>query len=164
MVNSWMAYMWLDWVGMSTAGEGPTFEEREKRPIYEAGLRQALERLVAAGHEVVVVAPIAGFPEPNPQGDFWYPYQCRTVTAVVDPSRCGQSLSEAEARAGLEPYARIVEEAAADAGAQVLDLMPELCRDGVCATNWGNQWAYLDGQHISVGESERLAPVFAALR
>jgi hypothetical protein len=45
------------------------------------------------------------------------------------------------------------------AGGSVIDIRNQVCVAATCSTNIGNEWNYLDGTHISVGLSERLAPL-----
>jgi hypothetical protein len=103
-----------------------------------------------------LVAPIPGFPAANPEGRFWYPYQCRTVTTLLDPASCGESRSESEVKSELAPFTSMLEAVASDTASRVLYLDAELCQEQTCSTNSGNSWAYMDGQHISVEMSKSL--------
>ena len=120
------------------------------------GLSSVVRDLRSAGHSVVLVAPIPGFPAANPEGRFWYPYQCHTVTTLLDPASCGQSRPESEVKAELAPFTSMLEDVASDTASRVLYLDAELCQEQTCSTNSGNSWAYMDGQHISVEMSKSL--------
>ena len=115
-----------------------------------------MKSLREAGHRVVLVDPIPGFPAANPEGRFWYPYQCHTLSTILEPGSCGQVRDKTEVKAELAPFAQMLKQVSAETGAEVLSLESELCADRKCATNTGNFWDYMDGQHISVEKSKAL--------
>ncbi|MCB0988174.1 MAG: hypothetical protein H6519_05685 [Microthrixaceae bacterium] len=41
----------------------------------------------------------------------------------------------------------------------MVDLGPALCPGPVCSTERGGNWVFKDESHISVGSSERMAPI-----
>jgi peptidoglycan/LPS O-acetylase OafA/YrhL len=164
VLSMWSAYVWLDSVGLAPSNGTVTYDAALKAEAFESGLDGAVARLRSAGHDVTIVAPIPGFPGPEPEGRFWYPYQCPTIVALIGTSGCGVSRDVEQVTSELAPYRRMFDDVAQRNGAAVIDLTATLCPGGACATNVGNFWRYLDGEHVSVAESERLGPLFAALR
>ena len=162
LLSSSVGYTVLDGLGIAaTDGQPPVFETSAKTDAYLAALGRVVDSLTAAGHRVQVVLPTPGFPETLADGDFWYPSWCSTAEALRDVAACGQRrpLPEVQAETRqLEERIRAVVEAN---GGETIDLREQLCRDGVCATNFDNDWVYLDGTHISVGASEALSPSIA---
>jgi peptidoglycan/LPS O-acetylase OafA/YrhL len=156
VISIWAAYTWLDGIGLSTDGQSFATSDQGRLDVMRIGLSSVVRDLRSAGHSVVLVAPIPGFPAANPEGRFWYPYQCRTVTTLLDPASCGQSRSESEVKSELAPFTSMLEAVASDTASRVLYLDAELCQEQTCSTNTGNSWAYMDGQHISVEMSKSL--------
>ena len=120
--------------------------------------RQALERTVATvqeqGHQVVLLQAIPQFPD-------WTPWTCTLVAAWTDAAGCGESLPEAELRQTWILGLQMFDSVAQSRGVPLLDLWPQLCSQGACATNDGATWNYRDARHISVGKSLELTPVLA---
>lgn len=160
VISNWAAYTWLDNVNIATSPDSPRLTPAARLTAYLEGLGSTVQRLRAAGHSVVLVDPIPGFPAANPQGHFWYPYQCSTVTAMRSAANCGQTRSRTSIDAELAPIREGIQQIAAKTGSSVIDLEQELCADGVCVTNRADDWLYLDGQHISVNESKALSARF----
>jgi peptidoglycan/LPS O-acetylase OafA/YrhL len=156
VISNWAAYTWLDGVGLASDGQPFTYTSQGKLDVMRAGLMSVVNKLRTSGHTVVLVDPIPGFPSANPEGRFWYPYQCHLASTVLDPATCGQAREQSDVQAELAPFNRMLDEIAAETGAAVLSLESELCTDGKCVTNMGNQWNYMDGQHISVRKSKEL--------
>jgi peptidoglycan/LPS O-acetylase OafA/YrhL len=163
VISMWAAYTWLDGVSLSLDGEEFTNSTSSKLEVIRDGLQSVVVKLRAAGHQVVLVAPIPGFPAANPEGNFWYPYQCQTVTTLLDPASCGQERGEADVKAELTPFTEMLSQIAAQTGATVLSFVSDLCQEGTCTTNSGNSWAYMDGQHVSVERSKALGASLATV-
>ena len=130
-----------------------------------------------AGHHVLIVLPTPRFfygeepgtfaPAPvnveerEPHATVWRPQNCPTSIAESDPTACGATLDEDAVEASQALTMTTLRQIAEDTGASTLYLRPRYCTDGVCATNDGNFWMFEDGLHISVDESQALAPTFA---
>ena len=134
-------------------------ESQNKEQTYVSAVGSMVRQLTDAGHEVIVVMPTPGFPKTVNASSFWYPSNCATYEALIDTPGCGltrelQDVIDETAVIDGQLEAEIV-----DSGGEPLQLRDALCRDGVCSTNFGNEWLYLDGTHISVGGSEYLTPL-----
>lgn len=86
-----------------------------------------------------------------------------TVLALVHIAECGRHRARASVEAETASMESAMRSAVESRGGSVFDLRASLCSTAICATNDGNVWQYLDGTHLSVGASERLAPVLARL-
>ena len=136
-----------------------SLEPANKEQSYLRALGTTVDALTSAGHRVHVLLPIPGFPTTLDSPAVWYPSQCSTATALASIADCGRARSLADVvaeTAALEDSMRTVVQSH---GGDVIDLRDHLCADGVCATNDGDYWRYLDGTHLSVGQSAALAPV-----
>jgi peptidoglycan/LPS O-acetylase OafA/YrhL len=128
-----------------------------------AGTRRVVERLRASGHRVVVVGtPPHLFVEERADRSWveWSPMTCPSVRMRSRPGACGTRRSARQA-ALQESVARPLARAVTAAGAEFVDLGPDLCPGGLCTSNLGNIWGYRDGTHLSVPQSKALAPRFA---
>lgn len=148
----------------------------EKARELAEDLGEVIREFRGAGHEVLIVLPTPRFfygerpgtfaPAPvdrgerEPHATVWRPQNCSATTARDDPTSCGATLEESEVRASQRLAIGTLERIARDTGASTLDLRSRYCTAGVCATNDGDFWMFEDGIHISVGESEALAPTF----
>ena len=129
----------------------PNYVTKDTQAAVQTALLRALDRLTAAGQRVVLLAPIPQFPE-------WSPTQCSVLSAMADTNGCGTTVPRAtmddRQRAALEVFGNV----AARTGTAVLDLRDDVCPDEQCRTNVEDTWMFRDLFHITVGESERLAP------
>lgn len=144
------------------APEG-SVDVQNKEQIYVSAVGSMVRQLTAAGHEVIVVMPTPGFPKTVNASWFWYPSNCATYEALIDTPGCGLTR---ELHDVIDETAVIDGQLAAEivaSGGEPLQLRDALCRDDTCATNFGNEWLYLDGTHISVRGSESLAPFMATV-
>lgn len=130
---------------------------------YLAGLKQTVQELSASGHRVHVLLPPPGFPLTVMDGDAWFPSQCNTLDALRDISSCGEGRSLSDVIAETSDLYSQVTSAVESADGVVVNPQSWVCDNGTCSTNIGNEWRYLDGSHLSVGFSERLAPNFIEL-
>ena len=139
-----------------------TLDPTVKQGAYVRGLGRTVEKLVRAGHRVHVLLPIPGFPTTLDSPTPWYPSQCSTAVALVRIADCGRT----RARDAVEAETADIEDAlrteVGERGGALVDLRDHLCSASSCATNDGQFWRYLDGTHLSVRQSQRLAPVLAA--
>jgi hypothetical protein len=159
VLSSALGYLVIDGVSFGSPDTDHEAVGREaKTAAYLQGLGQTVARLSAAGHRVNLVLPPPGFPTTVMAYDAWYPSQCATYEALSDIASCGVSRAESEVvgeTAALFADVKTVVEAN---GGHVLDLRSDLCRNDLCATNFDNDWLYLDGSHLSVSMSQRLSP------
>jgi peptidoglycan/LPS O-acetylase OafA/YrhL len=172
-----MSSTWDLAVNLSRAGEPATPEQ--KLQVLISSLTETISRLRNAGHEVVVVLPTPRFFNGSAPGTFvavpetfdtrfgapgsvWGPY-CSATGSGGDPQACGATVPEAEEDAAQSLTVEALRKVARDTGSTTLDLREQFCPAGVCRTNIGNFWMFRDGVHLTVGESEALAPTFAGL-
>lgn len=163
VISSTLGYLVIDGVGLAASGlSDPTFDEDGKKSAYLDGLTRAISRLNDAGHRVTVVLPPPGFPQTVMAYDAWRPSQCATYEALTNINYCGAERSETEVEQETATLFAEVEQAVAAGGGAVWDPRGQICSEGTCATNIGDDWRYLDGSHLSVSMSEALAPEWVA--
>lgn len=159
VMSSTLGYLAIDGVGLAAPGsDGPRFDEAGKKAIYLEGLERAVSRLTDAGHRVTVALPPPGFPRTVMAYEAWRPSQCATYEALTNIASCGATRSEAEVEQETGELFAEVERAVLEGGGSVWNPRGDVCREGLCATNFGDDWRYLDGSHLSVAMSEALAP------
>lgn len=134
-----------------------------KNASYLQALGQTTAMLTAAGHQVHVLMPTPGFPQTLDAGWFWYPSQCPTIEALAAIENCGMTRSLADVVRETAELENQIHQTLIANGGIALQLRDAVCQDGVCATNFGNSWNYLDGTHITVDASKRLAPGLPAV-
>ena len=83
--------------------------------------------------------------------------------AQSNPSACGATVPQAQEDAAQATTLEALQKVAESTGSRTLDLRSRFCWGGVCRTNDGNRWLYRDGIHISVAESQALAPTFTVV-
>ena len=136
----------------------------EKLAAYTSGLRTSIDVLKKAGHEVVVVLPIPNF---RLQSDAesaaaWHgPQACSNISLLLS-SCAGDESSLVEIAARQSTIWAAFVEVASQTSTPYLDLTTAICPDGTCATVRDGVPVYADYNHISTGESKRLAPQFEA--
>ena len=136
-------------------GIGAPADERTSAVV--AGMSATVERLQAAGHEVVLAKapPSYRFPEPG-----WDKADCSTIE--VAQGACFTSEALASIDELQQPAREILDTVANDTGASILDFRAFFCSDEECTTQRGSTSLYLDDIHISVTASKELAPRFEA--
>jgi len=141
---------------------GPTLDEltsdtSAKVDAYRVATLSLVAILEQAGHDVVLVQPV-----PYWGGDpYWDPLRCSVFDIIG--GHCADSTdltATLEQRAGAR---RALDEAAAESGAQLVDLRDVLCPEGRCGTERNGVVLYRDNSHLSVGASTGTSPVFAVL-
>ena len=121
-----------------------------KTKLWGQGLGRLLGRFAEAGVPAVLIHPV-------PQWATWDSRGCANARVVLAPSSCGVTQSVAAAEEFRhQAIAAEAAAAAAEPTTVVLDPLPLLCRKQVCATNFGNEWLYRDGRHLSVSGSMTL--------
>lgn len=157
-----------------------TYTVAEKTDALVDSLEGSIIALHDAGHHVVIVLPSPRFFEsgkegeylPAPQGSLsrqaahdsaWRQRYCPSSVASVDPADCGATVRLSDVKAAQAKTVDALHEIARATGATTFDLLDHYCPKGICITNDGNRWIFEDGIHITVSESESLAPEFADL-
>ena len=120
-----------------------------KASMWRAGLARVLERLTAAGVDVVIVHPV-------PRFDGFDLTRCSTVWWLLDAGRCGSSITRAEAEAFRDRAVEAESAGAEDAGATTIDPLPQLCAASECRTHDGDTWLWRDMGHVSLAAAPRL--------
>jgi len=133
----------------------PGYLTPESVGVFQRALSQTIATVQGQGHQVVLLQAIPQFPE-------WTPWTCTLIAAWTDPAGCGESLSESELRKTWALGLQMFDSVAMSRDVALLDLWPQLCSEGQCATNRGATWDYRDARHISVGKSLELTPVLTA--
>jgi peptidoglycan/LPS O-acetylase OafA/YrhL len=149
-------YWWDPNLSAALAPGPPSQESEAKATLMEKGLKETISRLQAVGHKVVVVQSIPTYRDPLP---IWDPRTCNAL--AVDRGSCSRAapLSIID---GLQHRSRAaIQQAAKATGSSVLDLRSVFCNDTDCSTTRGGSLLYSDAAHITVAESESLAPEFA---
>lgn len=126
-----------------------------KLAALQTGLTRTIQRLRAAGQDVLVVQTI-----PRWTGeDTWRITGCG-VTKIVATS-CSQTMSVADAEERQGAVRHVIQRAATETKTSTLDTWHELCPGGTCSTQ-GPRFPryYRDGIHVSVEQSIALQPLF----
>lgn len=118
----------------------------------EEGLEATVVRLTEAGHRVTLVQTIP----------HWISTDDRREGCVFSAlgAECPFALTVAEAESRQEVIRNVVEEVALKTSSRLLDPWTVLCRDGECAWQGPGFDRYRDATHITVRQSEDLAPFF----
>ena len=138
------------------SGSGST-ETGAKLEALTDGLRETVETVQQAGHRVVLVQARPIFS----RGTGADAAECSLV-AIWSETGCQSQMAIEEALAKQGQVRRVVDQVAADTGSTVLDPWQVLCVEGICDTQHGALVRYRDGSHVSVRQSEAMAPEFAA--
>ena len=140
---------------LAGGAEASTVDERAR--ILDPLLRDAVLRLRAAGHEVLLLDPIPHML----RGDrYWDGRECGRLQLALHA--CQEERSAADALDWTEPVRRLHAELATEGLAGRVDPVPVLCPDGRCRTLDGSTWVYRDGAHLTVAGADRLVPLLTA--
>ena len=122
---------------------------------YEEPLRvrlvRSIEALQQAGHEVRIFQAIPQFPG-------WSPFSCTVADLLINEVGCGEAIPQSVMDDRQAAALRMFTAAAQQTDSVLIDVRPELCVQGTCATNSGDTWRFRDPFHITVEESTRLSP------
>lgn len=129
-----------------------------KSAVWAERLAQRIGDLQRSGFDVVLIRTLPHFP--GAQRDWWHPVECQNAVAFTDPAACGITISERSVRDRQHAIRTAETEAIRTTGAGQIDLLADICRDGVCSTFRNGTWLYRDGLHISPEYSGMLAPLF----
>jgi len=133
-------YWTVDHFSVGPPGAG-TVDSDEKLAVFEPALAEAVERITAAGHEVLIVQPIPRFG--------WDPLECSLATILEQA--CAGSVALGDIEEAQREAWEITQRVADDAGVVVLDLTTVICPAGVCSTVTADGIVlYRDPDHISV--------------
>ncbi|MGN7246442.1 acyltransferase family protein [Janibacter anophelis] len=134
-------------------------DEATKSDLWRQGSRAASKAVDAAGHDVVVVAPI-----PHLEGSgrpWWHPAECSNAHWFQgDPKACNREVPRSTYLAAQAQDRTAAREAAEVVDGTYLDLQDMLCDNGMCSAFRDGHWWYRDGLHISTYGSERLVEPF----
>ena len=141
------------------SGEGWSDDTYVKERIWRDGSLAGAESIDAAGHQIVVVAPVPHLPgEGRP---WWHPAECSNVPLFQGkPKECDRSVAVEEYRSAQSADRAAARDSAAAVDGVFLDVQGELCDDGTCSAFREGHWWYRDGLHISTYASEQLAESF----
>ena len=138
------------WADSSGSSSVPS--EREALAIYEDGMGRTIDRLHAAGHEVLVIQSVPQWPN----GSKADPRRCSTLEVALGD--CTESMTRLDAL-GRQGQARSATEAAAlSSGAVIWDPWVRLCPERECRSGADARTRYRDANHLSVDQSRALAP------
>jgi hypothetical protein len=139
-------------MGMSVEGwvQGPN-DQRETGAL--ASLQSSIGSLHKAGHRVVVVAPLAPWPDDARVG----PAYCGVPFLLSKNCQASFSIAESNPR-----YLALIDDLKAlvrATGATWLDPRPNICSEGICHSRHPNgDWIWEDRSHITPLTSSALAP------
>lgn len=171
--HAWLKQAEPGTVILATAGEGIMYPDVSyahwsggswqsttsgKSKVWATGLESALRQVKAAGHEPLVVRTIPHIPGEG-GAQWWNPNSCPAGAWILGGNGCaavGPMLGQETLR--QQPILSAEASALRATGAQSLDLRQELCPGERCSTRSGDRWRFRDGLHITVWQSESLAP------
>ena len=131
-----------------------TADPNEKLKALDAGLTSTVRTLQQAGQTVMLVQT----PPRWTGAHAWNPDHCSTLTVLA--KQCMQEMSVDEAESSQGAVRQVLSAVSSATGATVLDLWASICPGGECSTQTGHLIRYRDESHISVSQSEALAPEF----
>ena len=82
---------------------------------------------------------------------------------ISDLASCGSTIPLVEAAEEQRAVSEVLGVVTKATGSRQLNLWSRYCRDGECRTNDGDRWMFSNGNHVTVEESDALAPTFAEL-
>ena len=132
-------------IGMSGNYVTDQFEE----PL-RVRLVRSIDALQQAGHEVRIFQAIPQFPG-------WSPFSCTVADILINEVGCGEAIPQSVMDDRQAAALRMFTAAAQQTDSVLIDVRPEVCVQGTCATNSGDTWRFRDPFHITVQESTRLS-------
>ncbi len=132
--------------------------DKAKAAAIALGMRNAVERLQAAGHTVVLAMPPPSYRYPGPA---WDPTLC--FLWEFESNTCTRTRTVAQMDALQGQLRDVIRKVADETGATVFDLRNYFCPAGICSTSREGESLYLDAIHISTETSLALTPRFVAL-
>jgi len=132
-------------------------ENSDKKRALVNGMTSTADRLIAAGHQVVIAQATPSYRFPTPS---WKPGNCAVAVILADLCHTTSTVADMDKVQGQTREA--VMEAAGETGSTVLDLREYFCPETECTTRHGDLGLYRDDIHISVPASEDLVPWFTA--
>ncbi|MEI8081609.1 MAG: acyltransferase family protein, partial [Actinomycetes bacterium] len=154
VATSWDLYVESEFTTLRATPDGVAPDGPASRSAFLATqVSQILTPLVRAGHDVRLIQTIPHFLG-------WWPKNCPNALLLNSTSSCGTSVPLSEANSGRQYTLQLESAIAAATGVKVFPLDNTLCRDGICATNSGDEWKYRDALHITERQSVALTPQF----
>jgi hypothetical protein len=134
-----------------------TTDPTEKLRVLDTVLSTTVDSLKAAGHDVVVVQTI-----PSRRQEYaWEPTACSMLDILGTPPTCGRDMPLEFAETYQSGTRQVLATVAERTGARLVDPGPLMCPDGVCSVRTEDYIRLRDAGHISVAQSEALAPALA---
>ena len=130
--------------------------------MLSSGLESTVELIQSYGHSVVLVQSVPTYRNPLP---IWTTDACVTAVSSLGSLECDRRVPESVINSVQGPTADVIDGVAARSGAQVLDLRPRFCPNGICSTVQDGVIQYFDSAHLTAEASRNLQGEFVeALR
>ena len=134
-------------------------EPDEKASVWEQGLASAVQSVLDAGNQVVLVRTIPHFPDEVT--DWWTPSSCGNLAWLRGlPQDCSPTRSLAAEDRRQFGVLEAEEAVAQSLSVELADIRSAVCPGGTCRAYLDGLWLYRDGLHISPKGSHWLAPTF----
>ena len=150
-VNASIAWLSTQQAGTVLIAMSGNYVTDEVEELFRIRLGRSIETLQSAGHDVRVFQAIPQFPG-------WSPFSCTVAELLIDKVGCGLEIEKSVMDDMQAAALRMFTETTEQTNTVLIDVRPELCPDGICATNSGDVWRFRDPFHITVDESVRLTP------
>ena len=154
VISNSQVYLFRPQVGFGAEPTRTSDAYADKVSTFRSGLAEIIRDVRRSGHEVVIVQGVPLWIG----SDAWAGKRC--TTAAVMLGACFASMTVDDAAARQSEIREITRSVALQEGADIWDSWQAMCPDGVCATHGDGFMRYRDDLHITVGQSERLSPVF----
>jgi len=128
-----------------------------KLRAFRSELAATSTALKLAGHKVVLIQTVPKWREPFR----WDPATCTPVSIFTGGCLPEQPLAQIEE--SMSSARSILDEVAAETGANIWDVGKDICPLGTCSTQGPGYIRYRDSGHISVPQATALAPAIRAL-
>lgn len=157
VVLSGSDYYWRDSeTAVGIAREDLTIEQKDKLHVAREAWQRTLRRVVAAGHEVVIVQDIARW-----EGDHaWEPIHCIGWEVLLGDEPCRRSMPVSVAKKNHGDVRAVLNQLAAIEGVTILDPWPIVCPGDHCYTWRDGMLNYRDSNHITNETSQGLTDLF----
>lgn len=151
--SAWWKYFFEDWSSLKFP-TGTYFEK--KRQLFHEQLSASILELQESGHTVVLVQTVPHWELATPPLNW---VTCSVVRLARDG--CIQTMPLNAVSQEQNSVANMINTIAAETGAHVIDVSKEVCPESVCTTvRDDGLLPFRDSVHITVAQSEALAPAF----
>lgn len=127
-------------------------------------LTSFISEIKLSGHQVVLIGTVPQFNyvvgKPEAGLIAWSPQTCSNINLMAN--KCNPTLKLSDAQRVQGASWAMEAQVATATGATFVDLRSEICPAGTCQTFAKGHWIYRDANHMSVWESQALAPVIAS--